>query len=84
MSIARDRTMRNWMNSRMAVSESLTSIAVAYDGLSPEAQRLFRRLALLEAPDFAAWVSVPLLATNRERAEDLLESLVDVQLLEVD
>src|SRR5262249_24035726 len=31
-----------------------TSIAVAYDGLGPEAQRLFRRLALLEAPDFAA------------------------------
>jgi DNA-binding SARP family transcriptional activator/tetratricopeptide (TPR) repeat protein len=60
-----------------------TSIAVAYKALSKEGQRLFRRLGILAAPDFAAWVSGPLLNRHEEQAEDLLESLVDVRLLGV-
>ncbi|MGY0234313.1 BTAD domain-containing putative transcriptional regulator [Longispora urticae] len=59
------------------------SISLSYEGLAPPAQRLLRRLALLDAPDVAGWVGAALLDTGVEEAEDLLELLVDAQLLEV-
>ncbi|WP_412539471.1 BTAD domain-containing putative transcriptional regulator [Longispora sp. K20-0274] len=59
------------------------SISLSYEGLTPPAQRLLRRLALLDAPDVAGWVGAAVLDTGVEDAEDLLELLVDAQLLEV-
>jgi DNA-binding SARP family transcriptional activator len=60
------------------------NIAVAYEGLGEQAQRLLGRLAVMDAPDFAAWVGGPLLDIGLGEAEDLLESLVDVQLVAVE
>lgn len=57
------------------------SITMSYDALTPEAQRLFRLLAVSEAPSFAAWVGAPLLETNPLHAEDLLEELTEAYLL---
>jgi DNA-binding SARP family transcriptional activator/tetratricopeptide (TPR) repeat protein len=58
------------------------SISVSYDALSPDARRLFRLLALSEAPSFAAWVGAPLMQTDPAYAEDLLDELTEAYLLE--
>jgi DNA-binding SARP family transcriptional activator len=58
------------------------SIALSYEGLSPEAQRLLRMLALLEAPDFAPWIGAPLLQVDVQRAADLMEELAESYLIE--
>lgn len=58
------------------------SIALSYEGLSPDAQRLLRLLALLEAPDFAPWVAVPLLQCDTQRAIDLIEELAESYLID--
>ncbi|MEV0901018.1 BTAD domain-containing putative transcriptional regulator [Actinoplanes sp. NPDC049802] len=63
--------------------EVRASIALSYRSLSRDARRLFRRLALVEAPDFAAWVGAPLMGTSAVTAEDLMETLVDAQLVDV-
>jgi DNA-binding SARP family transcriptional activator len=60
------------------------NIAAGYSRLVPDAQVVFRRLGILQAPDFAAWVAAPLLDAHLPEAEELLESIVDVRLLEVD
>ncbi|GAA3427385.1 hypothetical protein GCM10018953_45680 [Streptosporangium nondiastaticum] len=59
------------------------SLAVGYQGPHPEAQRLFRLLGLLEAPDFATWPAAALLGMPYAEAEDLMEELADIRLLEV-
>ncbi|MEW9554950.1 BTAD domain-containing putative transcriptional regulator [Nonomuraea sp. NPDC050783] len=59
------------------------SLAVGYQGLTAPARRLFRLLGMLEAPDWAAWVAAALLDRPSTEAEDLLEQLVDVRLLDV-
>ena len=59
------------------------SLAVGYQGLTPPARRLFRLLGLVEAPDFAAWAAAALLDMPYAEAEDLIEQLVDVRLLDV-
>jgi DNA-binding SARP family transcriptional activator/Tfp pilus assembly protein PilF len=61
-----------------------STISVAYEGLEWPARRLFRRLGMLETPDFSSWVSIPLLGVGPTEVEDLLESLVDIQLLDVE
>ena len=48
-----------------------------------QARRLFLRLSLLGATDFAPWVSAPLLDMDAEAANDLLEELVEARLVEV-
>ncbi|MEV0236260.1 BTAD domain-containing putative transcriptional regulator [Nonomuraea sp. NPDC050786] len=58
-------------------------LAVDHRDLDPAARRLFRLLGLLEAPDFAAWAAAALLDLPHTEAEDLLEQLVDVRLLDV-
>ncbi|MER5996949.1 BTAD domain-containing putative transcriptional regulator [Nonomuraea angiospora] len=58
------------------------SLAVGYHRLTAPARRLFRLLSTLEAPDFAAWVAAALLDLPDAEAEDLLEELVDVRLLD--
>ncbi|MFE1269832.1 BTAD domain-containing putative transcriptional regulator [Streptomyces sp. NPDC058758] len=59
-------------------------LAMAYQGLPPDAQRLFRRLSMLEASEFAGWVAAPLLDVAATEAEDTLEFLVDAQLVDVE
>ncbi|MFC4029971.1 BTAD domain-containing putative transcriptional regulator [Streptomyces polygonati] len=54
----------------------------SYVALDPAARQLFRRLALLRAPDFPAWVASTLCPRGMLDAEDLLEELVDARLLE--
>jgi DNA-binding SARP family transcriptional activator/tetratricopeptide (TPR) repeat protein len=61
-----------------------SSISIAYEGLEPEAQRLFRSLGAIEAPDFPSWVAAALLTTDLADAEDHLEALVDVRLLDAE
>ena len=58
-------------------------IWLSYRELSPEAARLYRLLGLLPVRDFTAWAGAAVLDTDGERAEDLLEQLVEAQLLEV-
>ncbi|MBT2364807.1 tetratricopeptide repeat protein [Streptomyces sp. ISL-10] len=58
-------------------------IWLSYRELPAEAARLYRLLGLLPVRDFAAWSGAAVLDTSTERAEDLLEQLVEAQLLNV-
>ncbi|WP_188195968.1 AfsR/SARP family transcriptional regulator [Nonomuraea sp. SYSU D8015] len=58
------------------------SLALGYSGLAEPVRALFRRLGLVEAPDFAGWVAAALLGTGSREAEDVLERLLDAQLVE--
>ncbi|MEV6689884.1 BTAD domain-containing putative transcriptional regulator [Micromonospora sp. NPDC051196] len=60
-----------------------TNIAVSYEGLDEQAQRLLRRLGLLKPHDFPSWTGAPLLDIDVPTAADTLDALVDAQLLEV-
>ncbi|MEU8164688.1 BTAD domain-containing putative transcriptional regulator [Micromonospora parva] len=60
-----------------------TNIAISYEGLDEQAQRLLRRLGLLETHDFPSWTAAPLLDIDVATASDTLDALVDAQLLEV-
>ncbi|MFB9903352.1 AfsR/SARP family transcriptional regulator [Allokutzneria oryzae] len=59
------------------------SFESSYRRLSPSAAVLYRRLGLLDVPDFAAWVGAAVLDSGLVEAESLMEELVDAQLLEV-
>ncbi|WP_240495104.1 NB-ARC domain-containing protein [Streptomyces showdoensis] len=59
-------------------------LAMVYQGLPADAQRLFRRLSMLEAAEFSSWVAAPLLDVAVAEAEDVLEILVDAQLVDVE
>jgi transcriptional regulator with XRE-family HTH domain len=63
--------------------EVRTSIALSYRALPEQLQRTFRRLGLLEAPDFPAWVAGALLDLTPGQDDGLVDGLVDAQLLEV-
>ena len=63
--------------------EVRSSLELSHQGLSPQSRQLFRRLALLAAPDFAEWVCAPLLSLSVLEAEDLLEELLDARLVDV-
>jgi DNA-binding SARP family transcriptional activator len=58
------------------------SISLTYDSASEQARRLFRRLALLDLPVFSGWLSAALLDLPVDSAEDVLDDLVGVQLIE--
>ncbi|TCO62352.1 AfsR/SARP family transcriptional regulator [Actinocrispum wychmicini] len=62
--------------------ELRANIGLTYRMLSKPAQRLFRLFALLRAPDSPAWTAAALLDTTLDRAEDVLEDLVDAQVLD--
>jgi DNA-binding SARP family transcriptional activator/tetratricopeptide (TPR) repeat protein len=62
--------------------EVRSTIALTYRSLPEQAQRLFRLAALVKAPDLPGWVAAVLLDTDLRHAEDTLERLVDVQLLD--
>lgn len=63
--------------------EVRASFGLSYEGLRPEARRLFRLLGLLAAPDFPLWAAAAALDTDLRTAQDLLDELVDVHLLDV-
>ncbi|QHY96935.1 Regulatory protein AfsR [Streptomyces sp. S4.7] len=63
--------------------EVRASFALSYAGLRPEARRLFRLLGLLEAPDFPLWAAAAAADTELREAQELLDELVDVHLLDV-
>lgn len=60
------------------------SLSVAYESLNILEQRLFRLLAVLDVTEFAAWQTAPLLDVEPLAAEDVLESIVDVRLLDAE
>jgi DNA-binding SARP family transcriptional activator/tetratricopeptide (TPR) repeat protein len=59
------------------------TISLGYTGLSPTAQELLCRLAHLDSPEISVWLSAAVLDVDLDHAEDLLEELFDVQLLDV-
>ncbi|XVQ84262.1 BTAD domain-containing putative transcriptional regulator [Microbispora siamensis] len=59
------------------------SLALSHEGLSEQARRLFRRLAILHADVFSVWIGAALLDRPLAEAQDLLDDLVDAQLIEV-
>jgi len=60
------------------------SISLTYETLSPPARRLFRMLAVADAPSFAAWVGSPLLQIDVPTAETLLEELTETYLIDAE
>ncbi|MGH4000145.1 MAG: hypothetical protein ACRDTJ_22105, partial [Pseudonocardiaceae bacterium] len=58
-------------------------LARSYENLDATARRAFRRLGFLEIRDFAPWVTAALLDISQARAEELVDTLVDMQLLDV-
>ncbi|MGA5559232.1 BTAD domain-containing putative transcriptional regulator [Streptomyces lavendulocolor] len=60
-----------------------SSLELSHQGLSPAARRLFRRLSLLATPEFSDWVCAPLLGEPLITAEDYLDELLDVGLVEI-
>jgi DNA-binding SARP family transcriptional activator len=58
------------------------TLALAYESLEPDARRLFRRLSLLGADDFASWVGAPLLDQDVDTADELLHELIRSHLVE--
>ncbi|MFJ4205106.1 AfsR/SARP family transcriptional regulator [Streptomyces sviceus] len=63
--------------------ELRTSLELGYADLDPQEQRALRRLALLDLPDFAAWIAAPLLDIGTEEAEEAVERLVDCHFIDV-
>ncbi|WP_164555748.1 MULTISPECIES: AfsR/SARP family transcriptional regulator [unclassified Streptomyces] len=63
--------------------EVRASFGLSYAGLGPGARRLFRLLGLLEAPDFPLWAAAAAADTSLAEAQDLLDDLVDVHLLDI-
>jgi DNA-binding SARP family transcriptional activator len=60
-----------------------SSLAVNYADLDPVARRAYHLLCLLDLPDFGWWVAAPLLGVDPDDAEDVVERLVDLRLLDV-
>ncbi|HEY1573307.1 MAG TPA: BTAD domain-containing putative transcriptional regulator [Pseudonocardiaceae bacterium] len=59
-----------------------SSLALSYAGLTPAAQRLMRRIGLLDSPDIPTWAAAALADVDLGQAEELLEQLVDARLME--
>ncbi|ONF72304.1 hypothetical protein AVR91_0208730 [Amycolatopsis keratiniphila subsp. keratiniphila] len=60
-----------------------SSLGLNYSELNSPQRRVFHLLALLDLPDFGAWLAAPLIETSIEDAEEIVEQLVDLRLLEV-
>jgi tetratricopeptide (TPR) repeat protein/transcriptional regulator with XRE-family HTH domain len=56
--------------------------ASSYEQLGPGAQRLFRRLALVDAPDAGTALAAALVGETLWRTEDLLDELTDLSLVQ--
>ena len=60
------------------------SINLSYTLLPAPARVALRRLGMLGLPYFSAWIAASALETGLDEAEDVLEALVDVSLVDVD
>src|SRR5262249_13968591 len=58
------------------------SLSLSYRSVGEPAQRLFRRLAILDRSQFSAWMAAPILAASFPDACDLLDRLIDAHLVE--
>jgi tetratricopeptide (TPR) repeat protein/transcriptional regulator with XRE-family HTH domain len=58
------------------------AFASSYEQLGPGAQRLFRRLALVDAPDAGTALAAALVGETVWRVEDLLDELTDLSLVQ--
>lgn len=62
--------------------EVRANVALSYDGLDAGQKLAFRRLGLLDAPDFATWAVAALADAGQDRAEELVDALVRARLLD--
>ncbi|CRK60910.1 putative regulatory protein [Alloactinosynnema sp. L-07] len=60
-----------------------SSLRLNYAELDDQQRRAFHLLCLLDLPDFGWWLAAPLLDVSLEEAEDIVEQLVDLRLLDV-
>lgn len=60
-----------------------SSLGLNYAELDEPHRTAFHLLALLDLPDFGAWVAAPLLGVDVVEAEDVVEHLVELRLLDV-
>ncbi|NGY61491.1 tetratricopeptide repeat protein [Lentzea sp. NEAU-D13] len=58
------------------------AFALSYQQLTPEQQRLFRRLGLHTGEDWDAYLAAAVIGTTRAEAERLLDELLDVHLVQ--
>ncbi|WP_433158285.1 BTAD domain-containing putative transcriptional regulator [Kribbella sp. CA-247076] len=58
------------------------SLASSVQDLRPAARKAFRRLGLLDAPQFPSWLAASVLDEETRDSEHILDQLVDAQLLE--
>jgi len=58
------------------------AFALSYERLTPDQQRLFRLLGLVPVQDFDAFLAAALTGTDPERAGQLLEDLVEMNLVQ--
>ena len=58
------------------------SLALTYQALSPDGRRALRALTQLDAPSVPSWALAAMLECPLETAEDILDELVDVHLLD--
>jgi tetratricopeptide (TPR) repeat protein len=60
-----------------------SSLKLTYDELDGLRRKAFHLLSLLGLPDFGSWAAAPLLDVSVDDAEDLVEHLVDLRLLDI-
>ncbi|MBT0770108.1 winged helix-turn-helix domain-containing protein [Kineosporia sp. J2-2] len=68
---------------RLGSMDVRASLESAYWDLDPRARAGLRRLALLDVPDFASWVTAAVLEVSEEDAEDVMDALVGARLVTV-
>ncbi|MCO5972479.1 AfsR/SARP family transcriptional regulator [Actinoallomurus soli] len=64
--------------------EIRAGLMLGYRGLPPTARHAFRLLSLPDVPHVGVWLAASLLDVPMETAEELLDSLVDAHLMEVE
>ncbi len=62
--------------------EVRANVALSYEGLAGAEKQSFRRLGLLDAPDFATWAVAALADVTQDSAEHLVDALVRARLLD--
>ncbi|GLZ29502.1 SARP family transcriptional regulator [Lentzea sp. NBRC 105346] len=60
-----------------------SSLQLNYAELDELHRRAFHLLSLLDLPDFGSWVAAPLLGVALDEAEDIVEHLVELRLVDV-